>query len=26
MQAHDTFEHAAREGAMKVVLRNGSPE
>jgi len=26
MQAYDTFEHAAREGAMKVVLRNGSPE
>jgi len=23
MQAYDTFEHAAREGALKVVLRNG---
>ena len=24
MQAYDTFEHAAREGALKVILTNGN--
>ena len=26
MKAYDTFEHAAREGALKVMLSNQSPE
>ena len=26
MQAYDTFEHAAREGALKVVLRSDAIE